>query len=111
MYVSSEIIQHLKSQRSMRRRVGGEKVHDGLGQKIALGHLASPFFCSRRWTVHLQWERHEMSGLRGSCATAMLFPSPATFSHICVHSLLPLSLICTMSPDLTDLNSYLPSGV
>lgn len=47
MYVSSEMIQHLKSQRrSMRRRVGGEKVHDGLGQKIALGHLASPFFCS-----------------------------------------------------------------
>lgn len=44
MYVSSEMIQHLKSQRSMRRRVGGEKVHDGLGQKIVLGHLASPFF-------------------------------------------------------------------
>ena len=45
MYVSSEMIQHLKSQRrSMRRRAGGEKVHDGLGQKIALGHLASPFF-------------------------------------------------------------------
>ena len=45
MFVSSEMIQHLKSQRrSMRRRAGGEKVHDGLGQKIALGHLASPFF-------------------------------------------------------------------
>ena len=28
----------------MRRRVGGEKVHDGLGQKIVLGHLSSPFF-------------------------------------------------------------------
>lgn len=45
MYVSSEMIQHLKSQRrSMRRRVEGEKLHDGLGQKIALGHLASLFF-------------------------------------------------------------------
>lgn len=49
MYVSSEMIQHLKSQRrSMRRRVEGEKVHDGLGQKIILGY---PFFLFSKMNI------------------------------------------------------------
>lgn len=52
--MNSEVIQHLISQRrGEQRRAEEEKVHDDLGQKIALGHLVCPFFCSRGWTVHL----------------------------------------------------------
>ena len=81
MYVNSEMIQHLKSQRrSMRRRVGGEKVHDELGQKIVLGHLASPFFSALedgQCTCKRKGMRSVGSG--GSRAIVMLFPNSATF--------------------------------
>lgn len=52
--MSSEMIQHLKSQRREEgQSVGGERVYDELGQKIVLGRLARPLFCSHRWAEHL----------------------------------------------------------
>ena len=82
----------------MRRRVEGEKVHDGLCQKIVLGY---PFFLFSKMDIApatgKTWDQWVPGG---SCANVMLFPNLATFNHICVHNLFPLSLVCTMSPGI-----------
>ena len=58
--MSSELIQHLKSQGGEEgQSVGEERVYDELGQKLVLGRLARPLFCNPRWAEHLQQERHE----------------------------------------------------
>ena len=58
--MSSEMIQHLKSQRREKgQSVGEERVYDELGQKLVLGRLARQLFCSHRSAEHLQQERHE----------------------------------------------------
>ena len=96
--MNSEVIQHLTSQRrGEQRRAEGEKVHDDLGQKIALGRLVCPFFCSRGWTVHLQQERHEISGFQGApVPSSCCFPIQqlsTTFVFL-TSSHFPLSVLC-----------------
>ena len=54
------MIQYLKSQRREEgQSVGEERVYDELSQKLVLGRLARPLFCSHRLAEHLQQERHK----------------------------------------------------
>ena len=94
--MNSEVIQHPISQRrGEQRRAEGEKVRDELGQKIVPGHLVCPFFCSCRWTVHLQQERHEISGFQGALLpSSCCFPILQLSTTFVTSSHFPLSVLC-----------------